>query len=94
MCETFSLFLNISFVQREFNENRYLTENRKFLIHTKKKKRKKEKHQDSCNRSISIMFSFILKLETLGRQQLSAELGLNEAQIKIWFQNKRYAKSI
>lgn len=37
--------------QREFNENRYLTERR--------------------------------------RQQLSSELGLNEAQIKIWFQNKR-----
>jgi homeobox protein engrailed len=39
------------FSQREFNENRYLTEKR--------------------------------------RQALSAELGLNEAQIKIWFQNKR-----
>lgn len=38
-------------LQREFNENRYLTEKR--------------------------------------RQQLSTELGLNEAQIKIWFQNKR-----
>ena len=37
--------------QREFTENRYLTERR--------------------------------------RQALSAELGLNEAQIKIWFQNKR-----
>lgn len=41
----------ILFIQREFNENRYLTERR--------------------------------------RQQLSSELGLNEAQIKIWFQNKR-----
>lgn len=38
-------------LQREFNENRYLSEKR--------------------------------------RLQLSAELGLNEAQIKIWFQNKR-----
>lgn len=46
-------FTLISFTnkQREFNENRYLTEKR--------------------------------------RLQLSAELGLNEAQIKIWFQNKR-----
>lgn len=50
------IFLFLSFFvlfleQREFNENRYLTERR--------------------------------------RQQLSSELGLNEAQIKIWFQNKR-----
>ena len=44
----FSSFL---FLQREFNENHYLNEQR--------------------------------------RQKLSAELGLNEAQIKIWFQNKR-----
>ena len=44
-----SLFFWIA--QREFNENKYLTERR--------------------------------------RQQLSTELGLNEAQIKIWFQNKR-----
>ena len=46
-----SLLNCIVHLQREFNENRYLTEKR--------------------------------------RQQLSTELGLNEAQIKIWFQNKR-----
>lgn len=46
-----TFFSSLFSLQREFNENRYLTERR--------------------------------------RQQLSAELGLNEAQIKIWFQNKR-----
>lgn len=53
--ENFNFSFSVSFFfhdrQREFNENRYLTERR--------------------------------------RQQLSSELGLNEAQIKIWFQNKR-----
>lgn len=46
-----SISFHFFYFQREFNENRYLTERR--------------------------------------RQALSAELGLNEAQIKIWFQNKR-----
>lgn len=49
-----------------------------------------------CDFSILHSFYFIQNefaenryLTERRRQQLSSELGLNEAQIKIWFQNKR-----
>lgn len=57
---------------------------------------KKEYSSNSYDFSILVSFYFVQNefaenryLTERRRQQLSSELGLNEAQIKIWFQNKR-----
>lgn len=65
----------------------------KYIKHEKKLTKNFRELISSIN---SALFSFSQKefnenryLNEKRRQSLSAELGLNEAQIKIWFQNKR-----